>query len=106
MMRIVMVRYTLKPERVAENERLVRAVYEELAASAPAGFRYATFKLEDGCSFMHLAAVADETDNPLSRVAAFGEFQREIAERCESQPVVSTLAEVGSYRLLEMAGGG
>jgi hypothetical protein len=106
MMRIVMVRYTVKAERVAENEALVRAVYEELAGSAPEGFRYATFKLEDGRSFMHLAAVADEGDNPLSRVAAFAEFQREIAERCEAQPVVSTLAEVGSYRLLEMGGGG
>jgi hypothetical protein len=105
MMRIVMVRYTVKPERVAENEQLVRAVYEELGASAPEGFRYATFKLEDGRSFMHLAAVAEGSDNPLSRVAAFQEFQRGIAERCETQPVVSTLGEVGSYRLLEMAGG-
>ena len=29
-MRQVMVRYKVKPERVAENEELVRAVYEEL----------------------------------------------------------------------------
>jgi hypothetical protein len=101
-----MVRYKVKAERVAENEELVRAVYEELAASAPESFRYATFKLEDGRSFMHLAAVADPTDNPLSRVGAFAEFQREIADRCESQPVVSTLDEVGSYRLLEMASAG
>ncbi len=105
-MRVVMVRYKVKPERVAENEELVRAVYEELAASAPEGFRYATFKLEDGRGFMHLAAVADDTDNPLSRVAAFAEFQREIEDRCESRPVVSTLGEVGSYRLLEMAAAG
>ena len=58
-MRVVMVRYTVKPDRVAENERLVRAVYEELSANAPEGFRYGTFKLDDGRSFMHLAAVAD-----------------------------------------------
>lgn len=102
-MRVVMVRYTVKPDRVAENEELVRAVYEELAGSAPEGFRYATFKLEDGRSFMHLAAVAEETDNPLPGVSAFQEFQREIGDRCESPPVVSTLGEVGSYRLLDMA---
>ncbi len=33
-MRQVMVRYKVKPERVEENEALVRAVYEELAAAA------------------------------------------------------------------------
>jgi len=103
-MRIVMVRYTVKADRVEENERLVRAVYEELAQSAPEGLRYATFKLEDGRSFMHLAAVTDEAENPLSRQPAFAEFQREIADRCEIQPVVTRLEEVGSYRLLGEAG--
>ena len=103
-MRIVMVRYTVKADQVEENERLVRAVYEELAQSAPEDMRYATFKLEDGRSFMHLAAVADEAENPLTRQPAFAEFQREIADRCETQPVVTTLEEVGSYRLLGVAG--
>src|SRR5918996_1641965 len=54
-MRRVMVRYRLKPERVEENEVLVRAVYEELEGTRPEGLRYATFKLEDGVSFVHLA---------------------------------------------------
>ena len=54
-MRQVMVRYKVKPDRVAENEALVRAVYEELAATEPAGLRYATFRLEDGVTFVHLA---------------------------------------------------
>ena len=48
----VMVRYKVKPERAQENERLIRAVYEELAQTTPAGLRYATFKLEDGVSFL------------------------------------------------------
>ena len=43
-MRQVMVRYKVKPDRVAENEALVRAVYEELRAPQPAGLRYATFR--------------------------------------------------------------
>ena len=54
-MRRVMVRYRVKPERVEENEQLVREVYEELGQRRPAGFRYGTFKLEDGVSFVHLA---------------------------------------------------
>jgi hypothetical protein len=37
-----MVRYRVKPGRAAENEELVRAVYEELHRTQPPGFRYAT----------------------------------------------------------------
>jgi hypothetical protein len=40
-----MVRYTVKPERAAENVELVRAVYDELHGAQPAGLRYATFQL-------------------------------------------------------------
>ena len=58
-MRQVMVRYKVKPERVEENEELVRAVYDELGRTEPAGLRYATFKLDDGVSFVHLAVTRD-----------------------------------------------
>jgi hypothetical protein len=103
-MRIVMVRYRVKPELVTESERLVRDVYEELAAVAPEGFRYATFKLDDGASFMHLAVQADGVENPLPQLAAFGRFQQGIAYRCDEPPVVTPLDEVGSFRLLHSEG--
>jgi hypothetical protein len=65
-MRQVMVRYKVKPDRAAENKELVRAVYAELARRRPAGLRYATFGLEDGVSFVHLASLdTDEAGNPL-----------------------------------------
>jgi hypothetical protein len=69
----VMVQYKVKADRVAENEKLVRAVYEELAAAAPDGLQYATFKLPDGVTFVHVAQHADE--NPLRSIAAFQRFQ-------------------------------
>ena len=96
-MRQVMVRYKVKPNRVEENEQLVRAVYEELAATEPAGLRYATFRLDDGVSFVHIASVEGE-HNPLAEVEAFARFQAEVRDRCEEQPVVTELHEVGSYR--------
>jgi hypothetical protein len=96
-MRQVMVRYKVKPEHAAENEELVRAVYAELKDSAPADLRYATFQLEDGVSFVHVA-ITEDGQNPLTEVAAFREFQKQIGERCEEQPVVSELREIGSYR--------
>ena len=97
-MRQVMVRYRVTTDRAAENEALVRAVYEELQATEPAGLRYATFKLEDGLSFVHIAETEDR-DNPLSRVKAFRDFQADIADRCEELPVVSELSRIGSFRL-------
>jgi hypothetical protein len=97
-MRQVMVRYKVKPSRVAENEGLVRAVYDELHRTQPAGLRYATFRLGDGVSFVHLASVeTEDASNPLSRVKAFGRFQENIGERCDEPPIVSELREIGSF---------
>jgi hypothetical protein len=98
-MRQVMVRYKVKPDRVAENEALVRAVYDELHGTEPAGLRYATFRQDDGVSFIHVAQTEDGVD-PLSGVAAFARFQEGIGERCDEAPVVTVLHEVGSYRAL------
>jgi len=64
-MRQVSVRYRVKPDRVTENEELVRAVYEELGRVRPDGLAYATFKLEDGVSFVHLARTTGD-GNPLT----------------------------------------
>jgi hypothetical protein len=95
-MRRVMVRYKVKPDQAARNEELVRAVYEELRRTAPEGLRYATFKLDDGVTFVHLSD-SDADYNPLSEVEAFKAFQAGVLERCEEPPVVSDLSEVGSY---------
>ena len=97
-MRQVMVRYSVKPERVAENEELVRAVYDELSSTDPAGLRYATFKLDDGVSFLHLASTEDG-QNPLPQLKAFKRFQENIADRCDERPVVTELSEIGSFRV-------
>lgn len=93
----VMVRYRVRPEHAAENEQLVRDVYDELAASSPEGLRYATFKLADGVTFVHVAE--HDQPNPLSAVAAFARFQEGIRDRCEEPPVATELQLVGSYRL-------
>jgi hypothetical protein len=98
-MRRVMVRYKVKPDRAAENEALVRAVYEELQRTQPAGLHYATFALDDGVSFVHLSSIETEDGrNPLSDVEAFARFQEGIGDRCEQAPAVAQLREIGSFR--------
>ena len=98
-MKRVIVRYRVKPERVAENEELVRGVYAELHEAAPDGLRYGTFRLEDGVSFVHIAEHGD--DNPLRQIAAFQRFQEGIGDRCDEPPLAVEMHEIGTYRLLE-----
>ena len=94
------VRYKVKPERAAENEQLVRAVYAELQETKPTGLRYATFQADDGVSFVHLASNDTEDGrSPLSELQAFKRFQENIDDRCEEAPAVTELREIGSYRL-------
>jgi hypothetical protein len=100
MSKTVIVTYKTKPEAADENERLVKSVYAQLAAAAPGEFHYATFRLSDGVSFLHLAIVDGEV-SPLSELSAFQEFQRGVRERCVEPPMVLESTVVGSYRLLE-----
>jgi hypothetical protein len=95
-MKRVMVSYKVKPEAVAENEALVRAVYEELQRARPEDMRYATFKLDDGVTFVHLHSRGGE--HAVTDFASFKAFQQGLAERCDESPVNRELTEIGSYR--------
>ena len=65
--------------------------------TAPPGLRYATFRLEDGVSFVHVATVEDE-----QQPAGGGRGLRALPGRrprpLREPPVVTELHEVGSYR--------
>jgi hypothetical protein len=104
-MKRVIVRYKVKADRVEENEKLVKAVYEELKRDTPDGLRYATFKLEDGVSFVHIASVEAE-ESPLPKTAAFQRFQADIRDRCEEPPHAVDMSEIGSYRFFGDSGEG
>jgi hypothetical protein len=97
-MKRMVVRYKVKPDQAAKNEALVRAVYEELHHSKPAGLRYATFKLDDGVTFAHLVSNETESDqSPLMQVPAFQRFLEGIGDRCEEAPISTELQVVGAY---------
>jgi acyl dehydratase len=92
------IRYTTKPECADENERLIRAVFAELADHDPEGLHYVAFRLADQVSFVHVA-VLDGDSNPLASSAAFAEFQRGIAGRCADGPVAADGQIIGSHRM-------
>jgi hypothetical protein len=95
------IRYKTKPESADENQRLVEGVYTELASRDPGGLRYATFRLEDGVTFIHIFMTdPDDAPNTMGGIAAFAEFQRGLADRCVEQPSAQGATIIGSYRLL------
>ena|SRR5438093_7557465 len=97
-MAVTIVRYRTRPERADENQALIEQVFAELRATAPAGLRYASFRLADGESFVHVADVDPAADgNPLTDTAAFQAFVRDIADRCVGGPEASAATLVGEY---------
>ena len=90
------VRYTTGKETADENERLIRAVFAQLAEQRPTGLSYSSIRLDDGVSFVHLAVV-DTDDNPLVKLPAFQEFVSAIATRCVEGPVSANGTVIASY---------
>jgi hypothetical protein len=98
-----MVRYQVRPEAAAENERLIRQVYEQLAREKLDGVRYQTLKLADGVSFVHVASHDGQGTNPLTQLEAFKAFVGGIKERCVDPPVTIEADVVGAYDSLTKA---
>jgi len=101
--RRVMVRYKVKPEHVRENEALVATVFAELARAQPGGLAYATCKLADGVTFVHIAEVDVANGHPLQALPAFQAFTRDIATRCDEPPVTTPFDFVGNFRAFGVA---
>lgn len=93
------VRYRVKPGRAAENADLVAAVCAEMRALQPQDFRYATFLLDDGLTFVHIA-ISDggEISPVLRKLPAFVRFRDTLEGRCDEAPVATRMtAPIGSY---------
>jgi hypothetical protein len=96
-MKTIMVRYKTSESQADANEALVRAVFAQLRERSPAGLRYATYRLPDSVSFVHIATVESTDENPLTALPAFKEFQKELKARCIEQPQFTELSPIGSY---------
>ncbi len=95
-----LIRYKTKPEFADENQRLVEKVYEELRAVDPGGVHYATLRLADGVTFLHLFTTdSDAGAKTLGNITAFKEFQKDLPQRCAEGPVAQDVSVIGSYRV-------
>ena len=96
MERTILVRYKTSEAQADANAALVRAVFAELRATKPDGLRYATYRLADGVTFVHVATVR-APENPLLSLPAFKAFQAGIKDRCVEPPVATDVTIVDSY---------
>jgi hypothetical protein len=99
-MSTTVVRYETRPDAAEENQRLVEQVFAELNSKDPGGLRYATLRLADGVTFVHVAVTEGEA-NPLAQSGAFAEFQTGIRDRVVGAPEPAQATVVGSYRFFE-----
>ena len=97
----VLVTYKVKSDRVEENEKLVKAVYEELRQKNDPDIHYATFKLDDGQTFAHFASFASpEKQAELTESKSFQAFRKDLPARCEVPPDPQKLNEIDSYNFV------
>jgi hypothetical protein len=95
---IKIIRYTLKTDRVAENEQRIKAVFRQLLDKKLAGIEYAVYKLADGVSFMHILSYETASAHQaFINLPAFQEFQAQAGDRFEELPLVSDAEEIGFY---------
>ena len=80
MQRVTMVRYTAKPERADENERLSRAVFEDLRVKTPPGVAYAVCRTGDEFVHVFINFNADEAGS-VTDLASFKAFAAEGPDR-------------------------
>jgi len=98
-MRHLIVQYTVKPDRAAENQQLIERVFEELRRTTPAGLHYEVFTQPNGITFVHVASFDDAIgENPLPKLPAFQAFQAGIQDRCDIPPAATDLTAVAAYR--------
>ncbi|MEH2624003.1 hypothetical protein V1292_002058 [Bradyrhizobium sp. AZCC 1719] len=99
-MRRTVIRYKTKPEMSDRNAELVAAVFAELQAAEPEGFRYLSLRLEDDTFIHFVETAADDGSSALPKLAAFQAFQNGIRERCAEPPLAKSVTIVGNYRML------
>jgi len=97
-MSYTMVTYTVKPGREDENAALVRAVFEELEQTRPAGFRYAVFQLPETRQFVHLYTNEGAPSGALQQLPSFQAFVSGAQDRHEQAAAFAEPQLIGDYR--------
>jgi hypothetical protein len=98
MVATTVIHYKVHPEAAAENERLIKAVLEQLAVSRPPGFHYAVVKLADGVTFAHvITGDRAKAREELGRLPAFQAFSQGSQQRWAEGSAPAEAAVIGAF---------
>ncbi|MEO8488009.1 MAG: hypothetical protein ABI585_16905 [Betaproteobacteria bacterium] len=91
------IRYRTHPERSAENQRLIEAVFAELRENPLPGVRYTATCTSDGV-FTHFVSYDEGIEGAqLPKLVTFRKFQEGIKDRCIEPPVRTDQTLLGSF---------
>ena len=77
-------RYVVKPARLAEHLELLGQVYAALDALKPNSFSWATYRVENSTEFIEVAT-GSPLPGPLPTLAEFQRYRVGLEARCESR---------------------
>lgn len=91
------VRYDIR-ENATDHQQLLEKVFDELASEDPGDIRYTVLSLNGGRTFLHVVINESEGEG-LTRLATFGQFQKEFGNHLDGKVTREDISIVGSYRL-------
>ena len=90
------INYITHPDQAEVNKQLVKEVFKQLQESNVTGVKYAVFKMGETV-FVHLAQFEDdEAMAQFHALPAFQNFQKNIADRLVSEPIITPISEIGT----------
>ena len=100
-MPVLMMRYEVAHEGVAEVVDAIGKAFAALKAERPKGIRYAYLHDPERSEFIALLKVAEGIENPLPGIEAARGLQATVAKwAAETAPAPQPLDVVGTYRVL------
>jgi hypothetical protein len=91
-MKISRVQYTIQPNFVEQNKKNIEAVMSELRTINHPGFKYASYILDDGKTFMHLVHHSSpESEHLPGSLESFQHFQAQLSGHFEVPPKAESL---------------
>lgn len=93
-----LIRYCVRPERAAENEELLRAVFAELVQVRPVGLVFTVLRLDDGVTFVDaIVTKRGEGRRTMLRLTALKAFHARLRERCVEGPTRAAATVVDTF---------
>jgi len=101
-MKKTQITYTVKPEKVDENIRLIQEVFKQLQNDKINGIKYTCYKVGDNV-FTHIVQFENDAANlAFTNMSAFKEFRKAFNDRVIGKAVSNEVSEIGFYFPVEL----